>query len=262
MEVSESMAELPPDESGAPASGEVLPPVDYVPTIPLPQPAQPEDEAAPPSPAPPPVPSFEEGEQGDGDSENLQLLNFALWADGEDRGGVSVVHASQLPAPPPGAEWRPLRGDACSFALALVDGALVEVPLRSLMAAAPQLELARTERWAAAKVYRDARMQAGCPTAKGVVDTNEDSQRKINGAATAALIAKVGGADWSIEWTMADNSVVPHDADEMIALGVSVAAHIAACQNAGTAVRTAIEAADTPQAVDQIDITAGYPTAA
>ena len=58
---------------------------------------------------------------------------------------------------------------------------------------------------------------------------------------------------------MADNSVVPLDADAMIAIGMVVVRFLAACQDAGTAIRTAIGAAATVDNVAAIDITAGYP---
>lgn len=133
------------------------------------------------------------------------------------------------------------------------DGALlvsVTVPLTVLQAAA----------WDRARAYRNQRQEGGCMTPLGRVDTDADSQRKINGAVTAAMVALTTGADFpAIVWTMTDNSAVSHDAAAMIAMGMAVVAFLDACQNAGTAVRAAIEAAADAAALAAIDVTAGYP---
>jgi hypothetical protein len=78
---------------------------------------------------------------------------------------------------------------------------------------------------------------------------------------TAALIAMVMGAPVApIDWTMEDNSIVAHDAPALIAMGMAVVAYLDVCQQAGTAIREAIDAAEDQAALDAIDITAGYPT--
>jgi hypothetical protein len=126
----------------------------------------------------------------------------------------------------------------------------VAVPLSQLQAAA----------WVQARAYRDHRQESGCETPLGRVDTDSDSQRKINGAVTAAMVAAMTGAEFApITWTMTDNTPVVHDAAAMIAMGMTVVAFLDACQNAGTAVRAAIEAAPDETALAAVDITAGYP---
>lgn len=122
------------------------------------------------------------------------------------------------------------------------------------------LDEARASRWTEALAYRNARQEAGCATPLGRVQTDADSQRKITVAVTAAIAAQASGAQFPpIDWTMEDNSIVSHDAPALIAMGMAVAAYLNACQEAGNAIRAAIDAATDAAAVAAIDITAGYP---
>lgn len=117
----------------------------------------------------------------------------------------------------------------------------------------------REARWIEARAFRNARQEGGCATPLGRVNTDADSQRKIAGAALAAMVAASAGQPLPIQWTMEDNRVVTHDGPAMLAMGMAVTAHLAACQDAGTAIRELIEAAEDQAALDAIDITAGYP---
>lgn len=117
----------------------------------------------------------------------------------------------------------------------------------------------RDLRWGEAKAYRDAKAVAGCATPLGRVQTDEASCLKINGAVTAAMVSQAAGQPFSIDWTMEDNSVVTHSGAELIAMGMTVVAFMNGCQQAGTAIRTAIDNAGTAEAIAAIDIEAGYP---
>jgi len=128
----------------------------------------------------------------------------------------------------------------------------------ALVVAGVPLDVQREAKWIEARNYRDAYSTSGCTTALGRVDTNTDAQRNINGAATAAMIAKVSGVPFSVDWTMADNSVVTHNEDQMIAMGLTVVGFLSACQKAGTAIRDKIAVADIA-GLSALDITGGYP---
>ncbi|WP_347269850.1 DUF4376 domain-containing protein [Rhizorhabdus histidinilytica] len=124
----------------------------------------------------------------------------------------------------------------------------------------------RAARWRQAKDIRFMRMTGGCLVPGiGLVDTRNDpisnSQLFVAGAALSAsrALAIDPDTDWSKDWTLADNSVVTLSAAQMIALGDAVEAHLQACQDAGTAIRALIDAADDEAALAAIDITAGYP---
>lgn len=117
----------------------------------------------------------------------------------------------------------------------------------------------RAGRWELVKARRDQAEWSGCNTALGRVDTDPDSQRKTGGAVQMAMIAQAAGAPFAIDWTMQDNSTVSHDAAAMIAMGVAVGQHVAACHEAALAKRAAIDTATTPEDVTAVDIESGWP---
>lgn len=125
----------------------------------------------------------------------------------------------------------------------------------------PNMPLLRARRWRQAKDYRDTRARGGCMTPEGPVQTDDASRLKINGAFVAAAAAQAAGQPFSIDWTMADNSVVAHGAGEFVALGMAVVMFMDACQKAAETIRDAIfdEANATAAAIAAIDIEAGYP---
>lgn len=128
--------------------------------------------------------------------------------------------------------------------------------------AAADLDLARVRAWAAVKAERDKCAGGGCETALGRVDSDERSRILIAGAVQMAQIALAGGEAYSVDWVMADNQPVPHDAPAMIALGLAVGQHIAACWERAQTLRAAIEAAETVEDLTAIDINSGWPGAA
>lgn len=122
----------------------------------------------------------------------------------------------------------------------------------------------RAALWAKAKSQRYMAMMGGCDVPGiGRVQTDttpqRDSQARIAMEAGRAARAIAAGLSWSIDFTMADNSVRPTTAADMIAIDDAVAAHVQACRAAGEAIRTLIEAAEDEAALAAIDITAGYP---
>lgn len=134
------------------------------------------------------------------------------------------------------------------FALEVVDGAV-----------AGALAGVRARKWEAAKAARDAAEFGGCETPSGRADTSRDSIMRLNGAVAAAQIALAAGQPFSVDWTLADNSVVALDAPAMVALGLAAMAHIVACHEHGRALRLAIADAADLAALAGIDVTAGWP---
>jgi hypothetical protein len=84
----------------------------------------------------------------------------------------------------------------------VIDGA---VQISAAAPPTPTLDDLKADRWSLARNYRDKIMEGTCSTPSGRIDTDDDSQRKINGAATAAFIAKSDAQPFSVDWTMADN---------------------------------------------------------
>lgn len=132
--------------------------------------------------------------------------------------------------------------------IALVDGAWVR-----------DLDPRRQRAWAAVKAARDRAEWGGCDTPLGRVDTDPDSQRKISGAVQMAMIAQAAGEPFALDWTMRDNAVVAHDAGAMIALGVAVGFHVAACHAVATAKRVKIGDAASVEQIEAVDVEGGWP---
>ncbi|GAA0745203.1 DUF4376 domain-containing protein [Sphingomonas sp. ABOLD] len=126
---------------------------------------------------------------------------------------------------------------------------------------AGDLQLAKARAWAAVKAARDRAADGGCDSALGRVDTTDRSRILISGTVQMAQIDKAAGRPFSVDWTMADNSPVAHDADAIIALGVAVGMHTAACWDRAQQLRGEIEAAETVEEVAAIDIATGWPGA-
>jgi len=123
----------------------------------------------------------------------------------------------------------------------------------------PALDAVKLARWEVAKIYRDTQIDAGVDTPKGRVDSDAASRLNISGASIGAMLAIQASAPFSIPWTMQDNSVETHDAEETLALGTAVLDHVSACHAAAQAIRAAIEAASDAEAVEAVDISEGYP---
>jgi hypothetical protein len=131
----------------------------------------------------------------------------------------------------------------------------------------PDLDDRKGWKAAAARDRCDVAQLGGCDTPLGRVQTDVKSQSFINGASSMALMAKTAGLPFSIVWTMADNTNVEHDADQMLALGMAVGQFINACHQNLISIRAAIAAivaTDDPEAdaaaLDAIDLEEGWPT--
>lgn len=131
-------------------------------------------------------------------------------------------------------------------------GPLWEWDWQSKTWSGPGIEIARLEKWSLIKAARDAHENGGFDTAWGRFDSDPASQTKLIGAAQLASIALAQGAPFGIEWTLQDNTSVPLDAMQMIAVGAALAAHIDAAHQRGRQLRAQIEAATTLQDLEAI----------
>lgn len=123
------------------------------------------------------------------------------------------------------------------------------------------VELVRDTKWAIVKARRDQAECGGCSTLYGRVDTNEAAKLNLNGAVTMAQIALSSAQSFSIQWTMADNSIVTLDANQMIVVGVAVGQHVNACHDVARQLREQIAAATSIVDIEAIDVeAAGWPS--
>ncbi|KTT72611.1 DUF4376 domain-containing protein [Sphingomonas endophytica] len=121
------------------------------------------------------------------------------------------------------------------------------------------LAVLRAARWKAVRAAREQAQEAGCASPLGRVDTDPASQLKIAGAVQMAMVAQAAGQPFAIDWTMQDNGNVIHDAVQMIAMGLAVGQHIAACHEVALTRRAAIEAAQDEAAIAAVEVDDGWP---
>lgn len=114
---------------------------------------------------------------------------------------------------------------------------------------ARNLEQLRAAKWNQIKAARDAAEFGGFTWDGSAFDSDLTSQSRIQGAAQLAALAPT---TFSIDWTLADNSVRTLNAAQMTAVGEALGAHVATQHAIGRTLRTAIEAATTPGELDAI----------
>lgn len=134
------------------------------------------------------------------------------------------------------------------------------VPVRQWALEPLPLDDAKAMVWTEAKAARDQHENGGVTIAGvGTFQSDAISREYINGAVLMAQIAIAQSQPYSINWTLADNSVVTLDAAAMIGVGVAAGQHVAACHAVAQGLRAAIETADNVDALDLIDLEAGWP---
>lgn len=118
------------------------------------------------------------------------------------------------------------------------------------------------------KVERDKRefggvtvsVLSGVPvenTGPWTFQSDPDSQRKISGAVLSAVILQ---GSFQQDWRLADDSIVPLNAQDMITVGMLMMQHVSACQLVKNGLDELVDAADTEEALLDIDIiNAGWP---
>jgi hypothetical protein len=118
--------------------------------------------------------------------------------------------------------------------------------------------------WEAVKALREEKLLLAPVTIAGtdyVAQSDLASMVKINGLVSMATIAKSLGAPYAEVFTMADNSEVELDADQMIGFGIQVGTYIASVHARAREFRALIYAEDaTRLSVECIDIGTGWPS--
>lgn len=115
------------------------------------------------------------------------------------------------------------------------------------------LESLKARKWAEIKSARGAQEAAGF-TVEGVgtFDSDSESRSRITGTASAAKIAKDASQPFNVEWTLADNTAVMLDADQVISVGFAMLTHITSTHEKGRNLRSAIVAAEDAESLDAI----------
>lgn len=134
-----------------------------------------------------------------------------------------------------------------------------DTPRREWITEPWSIEQRRVARKTAAAAIRQSIEDGLCQTPLGIIQTPEKSRINILGLVAQAERARAGGAPFSQPFRMADNSMMPHNAVEMIALGDAVADRMKACAAAYFVIADAVNASDEPESVD---IATGWPAGA
>ena len=96
-------------------------------------------------------------------------------------------------------------------------------------------------RWAEVRRERDRAEFSGFNWDGSRFDSDALSQQRITGAVTLAMM----NAAFSIDWTLADNTVRTLTAADMIAVGVALGQHVNACPERARVLRGEIDGAET-----------------
>jgi hypothetical protein len=107
----------------------------------------------------------------------------------------------------------------------------------------PTLAALQLAKWQEVKRQRSAAEFGGVQWDGSTFDSDETSQRRIGGAVQLATLALAAQQEFSIAWTLADNTVRVLSGADMIAVGLALGAHVAAQHQRARVLRAAIDAA-------------------
>lgn len=90
----------------------------------------------------------------------------------------------------------------------------------------PTVQEVANQKWTEIKTARDAAEQSGCPYMDKTLDSDTTSVQRIAIAVQAAQQSITAGAvDFTLDWTMQDNSTIKMTANEVIGMSAALAAH-------------------------------------
>lgn len=110
----------------------------------------------------------------------------------------------------------------------------------------------KANKWSEIKALRDKIEQSGCPFKDTFIDSDLISVSRINVACIAAQAALTSGQEFSIDWTMKDNSTRKLTAVEVIEMSSALASWSNTCHEKGRLLREQIEAATTVEDLEKI----------
>lgn len=117
----------------------------------------------------------------------------------------------------------------------------------------PTLASLKLARWSAIKAAREAAEYSPFAWDGSSFDADSESQRRIQGAAQLAMIAAAAQQAFSIDWTLADNTVRTLSGTEMIGVGLALGTHVATQHVIARGLRAEIEDATTSQQLEAIN---------
>jgi hypothetical protein len=109
---------------------------------------------------------------------------------------------------------------------------------------------------AAINAERDRREQSSFPYMGKRIDSDPVSVQRISVAAATAQMALAQGVPFSLEWTCADNSLLPLDAAGVLGMMQALGAYGLSLHMHARALKDAVNASDDPAS---IDTSSGWP---
>lgn len=107
----------------------------------------------------------------------------------------------------------------------------------------------RAARWDDIKAMRLRAEESGFAWDGSSFDSDRNSQSRIQSAALLAMQAAPG---FTLDWTLADNTVRPLTAEDMIGVSMALSVHMAVQHAIARSLRAAIDAAATPAQVQAV----------
>lgn len=89
----------------------------------------------------------------------------------------------------------------------------------------PTVQEVADQTWQAVKTARDNAEQSGCPYMDKVLDSDNVSVQRINTAVQAAQFVQSQKQEFSIDWTMQDNSIITMSITDILGMPVALAAY-------------------------------------
>ena len=105
------------------------------------------------------------------------------------------------------------------------------------------IDMQKAYAWHQLKQKRSAAVYSTFEWDGSLFDADQESQRLIGDAVLNAFIAQSMGQNFSIDWTLADNSIRTLSAADLIQVGLALAAHVNSAHKKGRAKREAIKKA-------------------
>lgn len=106
--------------------------------------------------------------------------------------------------------------------------------------------------WLVIKSHRNAAEFGGFTWDGSTFDSDPESQSRIQGAAQLATLAMLASQSFSVDWTLADNTVRTLSGANMLAVGQQMGVHIMTMHATGRVLREAIAAATTTETLELI----------
>lgn len=101
--------------------------------------------------------------------------------------------------------------------------------------------------------WRDAQKELPFTvTGIGEFSADQDSKANVDGAAQAALMAKLGGQPFTINWSLHDDSEITLDADQMQEVGLALMAHINTAHTTARGYKDQVKAATTMVEIEAV----------